>query len=133
MEPLVEGGATAAKDAVDLAKHADILLPSLPTYGGLEKFLQSEGVLPALQGKTIIQLSSGSPETVQAFSEFIDGTGVDYLEGRIKNYQRISATAGRRSFSRGTKTYSSRTSPFSLPWPSRWSTWAHPENGGRSR
>jgi 3-hydroxyisobutyrate dehydrogenase-like beta-hydroxyacid dehydrogenase len=94
MKPLVEAGATAAKDAVDLAKHAEILVPSLPTYGGLEKFLQSEGVLPALQGKTIIQLSSGSPETVQAFSEFIDGTGVEYLEGRIKNYPKDIGNSG---------------------------------------
>jgi 3-hydroxyisobutyrate dehydrogenase-like beta-hydroxyacid dehydrogenase len=85
-EPLVQLGATAATDGVELAKHAEILIPSLPTYGAFQSFLESDGVLPALKGATIVQLSSGSPAVVEAFAHFIDGTGVDYIEGRIKTY-----------------------------------------------
>jgi 3-hydroxyisobutyrate dehydrogenase-like beta-hydroxyacid dehydrogenase len=85
-KPLVELGATAASSEVELAEHAEVLIPSLPSYAPFEAFLKKDDVLSTMKGKTIVQLSSGSPQTVQAFSEFIAGTGVDYLEGRIKNY-----------------------------------------------
>ncbi|MUL49875.1 NAD(P)-dependent oxidoreductase [Mycobacterium sp. CBMA360] len=85
-EPLAALGASVAKNSQELAEHADFLIPSLPSYRGLEGFVKSEGVIAALQGTVIVQLSSGSPEMVQAFGELIANAGVGYLEGRIKNY-----------------------------------------------
>jgi 3-hydroxyisobutyrate dehydrogenase-like beta-hydroxyacid dehydrogenase len=91
--PLVEAGATAASTAAELVEHAEFLIPSLPTYEAFEGFLKADGILAALKGKTVLQLSSGSPQSVQAFSDFIADTGVSYLEGRIKNYPKDVATA----------------------------------------
>jgi 3-hydroxyisobutyrate dehydrogenase-like beta-hydroxyacid dehydrogenase len=93
-EPLVAAGATAAQDALELAGHGSILLPSLPSYAGLQRFLELEGALSVLQNKTIVQLSSGTPGAVQALFKFIDGTGVNYLEGRIKNYPKDVGNPG---------------------------------------
>lgn len=92
-KPLVEAGATAASTAMELVEHAEFLIPSLPSYGAFEGFLKADGILAALKGKTVIQLSSGSPQSVQDFSDFIADTGVDYLEGRIKNYPKDIGTA----------------------------------------
>jgi 3-hydroxyisobutyrate dehydrogenase-like beta-hydroxyacid dehydrogenase len=92
--PLVADGATAATDSLELAGHGDVFIPSLPSYKGLQGFLNTEGVLTALAGKTIVQLSSGSPVTVKEFGKFIDGTGVSYLEGRIKNYPKDVGNPG---------------------------------------
>jgi 3-hydroxyisobutyrate dehydrogenase-like beta-hydroxyacid dehydrogenase len=86
MALLVADGAKAGSDAFELCEHGDVFIPSLPSYKGLQAVLATEGVLDRLKGKTLVQLSSGSPGTVQEFGQFISGTGVDYLEGRIKNY-----------------------------------------------
>jgi 3-hydroxyisobutyrate dehydrogenase-like beta-hydroxyacid dehydrogenase len=86
MAPLVADGAKAGSDALELCEHGDVFIPSLPSYKGLQAVLGTEGILDRLKGKTLVQLSSGSPGTVQEFGQFIAGTGVDYLEGRIKNY-----------------------------------------------
>lgn len=94
MEPLVALGATAAGSPAELAEHADVFLPSLPTYDGLRGFLAADGVVDAMKGSMIVQLSSGSPETVTAFGEFIDGTDIDYLEGRIKTYPKEIGKSG---------------------------------------
>ncbi|MBT2274258.1 NAD(P)-dependent oxidoreductase [Rhodococcus qingshengii] len=94
MAPLVADGAKAASDSVELSAYGDVLVPSLPSYKGLQGFLGTEGVLPALQGKTVVQLSSGSPTTVQEFGKFIAESGVKYLEGRIKNYPKDVGNPG---------------------------------------
>jgi 3-hydroxyisobutyrate dehydrogenase-like beta-hydroxyacid dehydrogenase len=94
MAPLIADGAKCASDSLDLITFGDVLIPSLPSYKGLQGFLGTEGVLAALKGKTLVQLSSGSPTTVTEFSEFIAGSGVKYLEGRIKNYPKDVGNPG---------------------------------------
>jgi 3-hydroxyisobutyrate dehydrogenase-like beta-hydroxyacid dehydrogenase len=94
MAPLVADGAKAASDSLELSAYGEVLIPSLPSYKGLQGFLGTEGVLSALQGKTIVQLSSGSPTTVQEFGKFIAASGVKYLEGRIKNYPKDVGNPG---------------------------------------
>jgi 3-hydroxyisobutyrate dehydrogenase-like beta-hydroxyacid dehydrogenase len=86
MAPLAADGATVASDIRELADHAEVFIPSLPSYSALRKVLDTQGMLAALKDTTLVQLSSGSPATVTEFAQFLDGTGVDYLEGRIKNY-----------------------------------------------
>jgi 3-hydroxyisobutyrate dehydrogenase-like beta-hydroxyacid dehydrogenase len=85
-KPLAAAGATVASNAVELLKFGDFFIPSVTGYEGLQGLLEQDGVLPAMKGKTILQLSSGPPTTVRAFGEYIAGTGVHHLEGRIKSY-----------------------------------------------
>ncbi|MUL49876.1 NAD(P)-dependent oxidoreductase [Mycobacterium sp. CBMA293] len=83
---LAARGAKAVDTPLEVAQNADITLLSIPTYAGAKSFLASDGVLAALKGKDILQVTTGSPRDVKDFEKFLEGTGIGYLEGRIKNY-----------------------------------------------
>ena len=111
MAPLVADGAKAASDSAELVAFGDVLVPSLPSYKGLQAALGREDVAAAVRGKTMVQLSSGSPSTVREFGDFVANLGVRYLEGRIKNYPKDVGKPGSKIIFSGDETIFAEVKP----------------------
>ena len=62
---------------------ADIVITCLSSYDATYEVLDDPQVKAALAGKTLVQLSTATPETARAFGAWAATGGMDYLDGKI--------------------------------------------------
>ncbi|CAI7614602.1 unnamed protein product, partial [Penicillium pancosmium] len=79
--PLLDKGANLAQKAVDGIDASDLIIICLLNNAAVQKTLA--GALDQLQGKTIVNLTNGTPDQARKLSDLIVGHGARYIHGGI--------------------------------------------------
>ncbi|MFJ8622785.1 NAD(P)-dependent oxidoreductase [Kitasatospora sp. NPDC093550] len=80
-EPLVARGAVAAASAGEAVTANQLIVACLLDYGALKAVLVGQEA--ALAGRTLVNLTSGSPEQARELADWAAGLGLSYLDGAI--------------------------------------------------
>ena len=83
MEPLVELGAKGAESVVDAVQASPRIMVCIDNYVATKELLGTGDVVPHLSGRTLIQLSTGTPKEAREASEWMIARDVAYLDGAI--------------------------------------------------
>jgi len=82
-ESLVRDGAVIAPDAASAVGASPVVVVCVLDYEAAYGILETEEVAPALAGKVLVQLSTGSPQDARDGETWARKRGVDYLDGAI--------------------------------------------------
>jgi 3-hydroxyisobutyrate dehydrogenase-like beta-hydroxyacid dehydrogenase len=82
-EPLVALGAEKAGSLVDAVLASPIMLVCIDNYAVTRQILESSDVFGNLAGRTLIQLSTGTPREARESESWLKTGGVDYIDGAI--------------------------------------------------
>lgn len=88
----VGGGTVAIEDLAEAVSGRELVVVSVSNYAACFELLASKGVASALAGKTLVQLTSGSPADARNGLEWATANGVDYLDAAILAYPSFVAT-----------------------------------------
>lgn len=72
-----------AKDPASAVAASDVILSCLSGYDATCQILKMDGIARALNGKTLIQFSTGLPEEATAMAHWAVENRVQYLDGKI--------------------------------------------------
>ena len=86
VEPFVARGADAPEELADAVKASPIILVCIDNYSSTRQLLEQDGVFRHLSGRTLVQLSTGSPREARDSETWVSATGADYLVGAIMPY-----------------------------------------------
>ncbi len=86
MKPLVSLGATAASSPADAAMASPVCVVCIDNYGATRRLIEEGGMLEPLAGRTLVQLSTGTPAEARELSGWLATHGVNVLDGAIKPY-----------------------------------------------
>jgi len=82
--PLAALGAQVAASAADAIRASDLAVMIVYDYAAAQAVLAAPGVSAALQGKTLVQLTTGSPAEARAALAWATARGAAYLDGAIQ-------------------------------------------------
>jgi 3-hydroxyisobutyrate dehydrogenase-like beta-hydroxyacid dehydrogenase len=88
----VGGGTTAFENLLEAVQGRELVVVSVSNYVASFELLSAKGVAAALAGKTLVQLTSGSPADARSGLEWAMANGVDYLDAAILAYPSFVAT-----------------------------------------
>ena len=83
-QPLVKLGATPAASAAAAIQASRIVVMCVHDYAAVDEILQGEGVQAALDGRLLIQLTTGSPQDARNAQDRAAAVGAVYLDGAIQ-------------------------------------------------
>ena len=83
IQPFINDGVAGAPDVVSAITASPVILICIDNYAVTDALLQSEGILPLLAGRTVVQLSTGTPKEAREASEWMIARDVAYLDGAI--------------------------------------------------
>ena len=86
MQPLVHLGATVAPSPADAAGASPVTVICIDNYATTRRLLDQPGMVEALAGRTLIQLSTGTPAEARALAGWLLDQGVNVLDGAILPY-----------------------------------------------
>lgn len=86
MQPLLALGAQGADDLAAAVRASPLLAVCIDNYDATRALFDGAGVLPLLAGKTLIQLSTGTPKEARASADWLRDSGVAYIDGAIMPY-----------------------------------------------
>jgi 3-hydroxyisobutyrate dehydrogenase-like beta-hydroxyacid dehydrogenase len=81
--PLATLGAHVAISVQDAVAAADLIVLNVNDYATANRLLQSDAVVKRLPGKTLVQLTSGSPRQAREMAAWAAKQGAHYLDGAI--------------------------------------------------
>lgn len=81
---LVREGATLASSAAHAVQASGVLVMCVKDYAAAQAILEGPGVADALRGRTLVHLSTGSPQEATAMQEWVRRQGGEYLAGAIQ-------------------------------------------------
>lgn len=81
--PLVDAGARLASSVADAVRASSVVLVCIVDYAATDALLRSEELAPLLAGKTVVQLSTGSPREAREAQAWMHERGASYLDGAI--------------------------------------------------
>jgi 3-hydroxyisobutyrate dehydrogenase-like beta-hydroxyacid dehydrogenase len=82
-EPLIAMGAKSGTTVEDVVGAADIILVNVLDYAAGNVLLKRDCVASLLAGKTVVQLTSGSPRLAREEADWVSDQGAEYLDGAI--------------------------------------------------
>jgi len=83
MQPFVDGGAGGADSVAAAIGASPITLVCVDDYAVTRGMLDTEAVTPLLPGRTVIQLSTGTPLEARESAEWFGNHDVAYIDGAI--------------------------------------------------
>ena len=83
-QPLVKLGATPAASAAAAIQASRIVVMCVHDYAAVDDILQGEGVQAALDGRLLVQLTTGSPQDARNAQDRAAAVGAVYLDGAIQ-------------------------------------------------
>jgi len=83
MQPFIDDGVAAAPDVVSAITASPVILICIDNYAVTNTMLQSDDIEPLLLGRTVVQLSTGTPKEARETSDCITARNVAYLDGAI--------------------------------------------------
>ncbi len=100
MEPLAALGAKGAAGVSEAVQASSSIVVCIDNYAATNELLRTDDVVPHLSGRTLIQLSTGTPKEARESEAWLKECGADYLDGAIGAYpEGIGAADGRLLFS----------------------------------
>jgi 3-hydroxyisobutyrate dehydrogenase-like beta-hydroxyacid dehydrogenase len=91
-EPLREAGATIAVDLREAIAASDVTLMNVANQAVVGELLDAADAPSTLRGKTLIQLTTGTPADGRRGQAFAGEHGIAYLDGAIMAYPRTIGT-----------------------------------------
>jgi 3-hydroxyisobutyrate dehydrogenase-like beta-hydroxyacid dehydrogenase len=82
-EPLIAMGAKSGTKVEDVVGAAEIIFVNVLDYAASNALLNRADVAPLLAGKTVVQLTSGSPRLAREEAAWIGALGAEYLDGAV--------------------------------------------------
>ncbi|WP_244491029.1 NAD(P)-dependent oxidoreductase [Paramesorhizobium deserti] len=82
-EPLIAAGAKSSLNLQDVIEPTDIIFVNVLDYAASDTLLKRDGIPSLLAGKTVVQLTSGSPRLAREDATWVGAQGADYLDGAI--------------------------------------------------
>lgn len=86
MTPLLSRGAIAASSPADAAQASKICVVCVDNYSVTRNLIENTGMLEALSGRTLIQLSTGTPAEARDLARWLSTHSVNVLDGAILPY-----------------------------------------------
>lgn len=86
--PLVEKGATLASGATAAIEASPLVVVCVSDYKATKKILEADGATAALRGRTLVQLSTGTPKEARDMEAWARQLGTDCLNGDIMAWPR---------------------------------------------
>lgn len=83
MQPFIDDEVAGTPDLISAITASPVILICIDNYAVTMAMLQSEEVTPRLAGRTVVQLSTGTPREAQESAEWMKTHGVSYLDGAI--------------------------------------------------
>jgi 3-hydroxyisobutyrate dehydrogenase-like beta-hydroxyacid dehydrogenase len=93
MQPLIELGASAAPDITTAIRASHVIVICVSDYKATRNILEANGVAATLQGKTFIQLSTGTPKDARELDAWALQQGAHCLNGDIMAWPRQMGTS----------------------------------------
>ena len=93
-QPFIDDGVAAAPDAASAIKASPIVLICIDNYDVTLSLLSTESITPLLAGRTIVQLSTGTPREALNAAEWMKQRDASYLDGAILAGPNDIGTAG---------------------------------------
>lgn len=92
VQPLAEAGAIAAADAAAAIKASPVTVMCVSDYNASRKILENYAVAAALHGRTLVQLSTGTPKEARDLDARALQQGASCLNGDIMAWPRQMGT-----------------------------------------
>jgi len=89
-----ESAASVAVSAEDAVDASDVIVVCLQDYAAMDDVLRAATVEARLAGKTLVQLSTGTPAQARAAAGWVEGVGAAYLDGAIMGFPKDIGTDG---------------------------------------
>lgn len=83
MQPFIDDGVAGAPDVVSAITASPVILICIDNYAVTNTMLQSGEIVPLLTGRTVVQLSTGTPREALESGEWMGVHDVSYLDGAI--------------------------------------------------
>lgn len=83
MQPFLDDGVAGAADAAAAITASPVVLICIDDYRATDALLRADGNPALLAGRTLVQLSTGTPREVQQAAAWARGQGASYLDGAI--------------------------------------------------
>jgi 3-hydroxyisobutyrate dehydrogenase-like beta-hydroxyacid dehydrogenase len=83
MRPFVDDGVAGASDVVSAITASPVILICIDNYAATNSMLQSDKIASLLTGRTVVQLSTGTPREALESGEWMEAHDVSYLDGAI--------------------------------------------------
>jgi 3-hydroxyisobutyrate dehydrogenase-like beta-hydroxyacid dehydrogenase len=84
MQPFVANGADGAPSVALAVQASPVTTICVDSYVVAREILGGEDIAPHLSGRTVIQLSTGTPREAREFEAWLQSHGVDYVDGAIE-------------------------------------------------
>jgi len=83
MQPFIDDGVAGAPDVVSAIAASPVIVICIDNYAATNSMLRSDEVPPLLAGRTVVQLSTGTPREAAECAEWMKAHDVSYLDGAI--------------------------------------------------
>ena len=83
MQPFIDDGVAGAPDVVAAITASPVIVICIDNYMATNSVLRSDEVTPLLAGRTVVQLSTGTPREAAECAEWMKAHDVSYLDGAI--------------------------------------------------
>ena len=83
MQTFIDDGVAGAPDVVSAITASPVILICIDNYVATNSVLRSDEVTPLLSGRTVVQLSTGTPREANESADWMKAHDVSYLDGAI--------------------------------------------------
>ena len=83
MQPFLDDAVAGAPDLASAITASPVILICIDNYAVTHTMLQPDEIAPLLAGRTVVQLSTGTPKEAREASGWMTARGVAYLDGAI--------------------------------------------------
>jgi 3-hydroxyisobutyrate dehydrogenase-like beta-hydroxyacid dehydrogenase len=84
--PLVQAGARQANSVAEAAQASGVIVVCVLDYSVSDGVLNTAEVVEKLRGKTVVQLTTGTPRLARESEAWAGQCGISYLDGAIMSY-----------------------------------------------
>ena len=83
MQPFIDNSVAAAPDVVSAITASPVILICIDNYAVTDAIVKSDDVSPLLAGRTVVQLSTGTPREARESAAWMTAHDISYLDGAI--------------------------------------------------
>lgn len=83
MQPFIDDSVAAAPDVTSAITASPVVLICIDNYAVTDGIVKSDEISPLLAGRTVVQLSTGTPREARATAEWMKTHDIAYLDGAI--------------------------------------------------
>lgn len=86
MQPLVSRGAIGTETPAEAISQSPMTVLCIDKYDVSRRLIQESGMIDSMSGRTLVQLSTGTPAEARGFASWLMASGVEVLDGAIMPY-----------------------------------------------